>query len=279
MVDIWGRVDPDNGFNGDSLTNVYSSTKSITSIMMAMAQERGLLDYGDKIAKHWPEFGQAGKEDITIADLMRHEGGLASFPEPIEITDVQPENIKKNCAGAKIAKMTPSWPENGRRQYHACSRGWIANEIFRRVMPDNITLGEFLRTDLAGRLDADTHIGNTKTNYFPVRHIDGPVFGCFKKSLGLQSHMEIGITEFASLAMKLRGLVTKPDIEGMTDFTIFNKPEYRSSETSSAGGNCSARGLAKLAAMMANKVKTENLFNVYWGWFLVSASLQICGFH
>ena len=55
---------------------IFSSGKSVMSIAMAMQVDRGLLSYSDKVSKHWPEFGQKGKDNITVADVMRHEAGL-----------------------------------------------------------------------------------------------------------------------------------------------------------------------------------------------------------
>ena len=43
------------------------------------------MQYEDKISQHWPEFAQADKESVTLADLMRHESGLSNFSEPVEI--------------------------------------------------------------------------------------------------------------------------------------------------------------------------------------------------
>jgi len=255
VVDLVGRVDPDNGFNADSLINVFSSTKSLTAIMIAMAKDNGLLDYGDKISKHWPEFGEEGKEDITVADLMRHEAGLAHFPTAIELTDILPENLKKNAAGEKIAKMKPSWPENGKRQYHSLTRGWIANEIFRRVQGGQTTLGEFLDRELAKKLSADVNIGCTKDNYYPVKLMEGMVTASIRQTFGLVNAGEVNIFEAAKLMFAMRGLrdKSKPDLLGVKDALDFSMLDCRRSEMPSVNGNCSARGLAKVAAMMANK--------------------------
>ena len=56
---------------GDSLLNIFSSSKSITALAMASLVSDGLVRYEDKISHHWPDFGAAGKSDITLAELMR----------------------------------------------------------------------------------------------------------------------------------------------------------------------------------------------------------------
>ena len=65
---------------------------------------QGLFDYNDKIATYWPEFGQNGKENVTIAQVFRHESGLAWFTEPIPtVENAWTENIKSNKMGEFIA--------------------------------------------------------------------------------------------------------------------------------------------------------------------------------
>jgi len=259
VVDLWGTIDKNSGYDGDSLTNCFSNTKSLTAIMMAMAVDRGLLCYDDKIAKHWPEFGQAGKEDITIADLMRHECGLPVLNPPIQLEDIQTENIKQNAMGVRLEKHRPSWPDQGRREYHALTRGWIANEIFRRVDPDGRTLGQFLEAEIAMDLKAEVNIGCTKANYFPIHEISYArcALQAVRKSFGLRSWSELKFSEISEMRRAMVSLSSEPTIAGMKDMSLFNDIKMRRSETPSANGNCSARGLARVGAAMANKGELE----------------------
>ena len=68
VVDLWSERD---GFTGDSLVNIFSSSKSITAIAVASLVGAGLVSYDDRISLHWPEFGAHGKSDITLAQLLR----------------------------------------------------------------------------------------------------------------------------------------------------------------------------------------------------------------
>jgi len=47
VVDLWGSI-KDKEFTGDSITNVFSSTKSLAAIALASLVDRGLLKYSDK---------------------------------------------------------------------------------------------------------------------------------------------------------------------------------------------------------------------------------------
>ena len=79
VVDLWATAIDDTEFSADSLVNVFSSGKSLESIALAMLAERGLLDFDQRIDFYWPEFSAVYERDTTVADLMRHESGLASF--------------------------------------------------------------------------------------------------------------------------------------------------------------------------------------------------------
>ena len=188
MVDLWGSVS-DPGYTADTLTTVFSSTKSLTAIALASLVDQvsalihqqlnifvklikyltkvrylqiiftslcpqGLLSYGEKISRYWPEFAEHGKEEDTVADLMRHEAGLASLDTPVRVEDTWTENIKKNAIGSILEKEQCRYPEGQKREYHAITRGWVANEIFRRVDPAGRTIGEYLSEEVAGPLQA-----------------------------------------------------------------------------------------------------------------------------
>lgn len=272
VVDLWCSVD-DVNYTGDTLTNVFSSTKSLTAIAMAALQDQGLLSYDEKITKYWPEFGQNGKENVTVADLMRHESGLAQLNTPVSLENTLRENIKKNAIGAIIETDKQEFPADGKREYHAITRGWIANEIFRRVDKKNRTIGEFLSQEIAGPLDADIYVGVTDDklgNYVPVMEakITTIVKESLKKSFGMTSAVDMGFTELLTLINNFRKLqagVQKPALGQYKDHDmkklgpVFNIEVMRQGETSSANGNCSARGLAKIASAMANKGKFGNV--------------------
>jgi len=259
VVDLWGRLDKTNGFDGDSLTTVFSNTKTLTSIMMAIAVDKGWIKYEDKICKHWPEFGQNGKEEITIEDLLKHEAGLNWPNFPLEPKDFVTQNVKNNSVGDKIAGMKPSWPKNHKRHYHPLTRGWIENEIFRRVNPTGATLAEFLQKEIASVHGVDTYISCERKNYYPCRMLSTS----YILSHGLRNtlKLESGIVPSLGLLRIVRPITQaiseelhpSRQIKGMKDLLEFCEPHHRLGEHPGCGGNCSARGMAKLASIMSFK--------------------------
>jgi len=259
VVDLWG-FSSDKNFNGDTLTNIFSSTKSLTALSIAMLVDKGLISYSDKISKYWPEFAENGKDETTIADLMRHEAGLATFDCSVDPKSLQRENIKKNEIGSVIAKQKQSFPATGKRAYHAVTRGWIANEVFRRVHPTGATIGEHLKETVSDQLEARAFIGSEDKNYSPVVSMSKSFIlrqSLIPKSMGRA--IDPNFTELASMMNQFRKLLKEskdkpPALVGMDiSGKIWNTPMIRKGESPSANGNCSARGLAKVAAALANK--------------------------
>ena len=258
VVDLWCSTSTDNNYTGDSLTTVFSSTKSLTAIAMASLVDKGLIKYSDKIASHWPEFGQKDKGEITIADLMRHEAGLANFEAPFDVSSTLRENIKKDALGEIIAGQTCCYPEDQKREYHSLTRGWIANEIFRRAHPTGSTLGEYLQEEVARPLSADVFVGVPPVkfdDYAPVTDIKltSVLSGCLNPA---NTSVDTNLAELLGLLNMLRKYSKDTTrnreaflpIDGKKETAVgalFNLPVVRQGETSSANGNCSARGLAK----------------------------------
>ena len=161
VIDLWAHPIENSDFNADSLVPVFSSGKSLEALGLAHLVDIGLLDYDANISKYWPEFAAHEKENITVADLMRHEAGLVEFKHTFQHDELFTENIKRNSVGSVIENVKRRMSDNSlfHRQYHGATRGWIANELFRRVEPQGRTLGEYIRDDIAQPLEIDVNIG------------------------------------------------------------------------------------------------------------------------
>jgi CubicO group peptidase (beta-lactamase class C family) len=264
VVDLWASVEEGGDFTPDSLINVFSSGKSLTAIAMAWLAGKGLLNYSAKITDYWPEFGANGKEELTVAELMRHEAGLAAFNTSLDPQHLRTENIKQNKVGSIIEAHPQKFREGdgNRREYHAITRGWIANEVFRRIDPAGRTIGEFLREDISGPLQVDAVIGVKEDELKRLEKVS--VLGFWFQFLQsllpkfLGRRIEHNIFQIIAKIIRLipairRGTMRKapPPFKGMDQMGFFNEPEFAMGETPSANASCSARGLAKIAAMIS----------------------------
>ena len=264
VVDLWASVNHEPGFSPDSLVNVFSSGKSLEAIAIAWLVGKGLIRYDARIAEYWPEFSGGGKGELTVAELMRHEAGLAAFSRPLDPEDLLTENIKQNRVGRFIEDHVQVFRkgEHNRREYHAVTRGWVVNELFRRVDPAGRTIGEFLREDISQPLQVDAIIGVKQEElprvikvaplgfWFQLRQSFIPKF--------LKRRMEHNIFQILAKVIRLipgirNATVRKapPPFKGMKKIASFSEPRIAMGETPSANTNSNARGLAKIAAMMA----------------------------
>ena len=265
VVDLWVSSDND-GFSADSLVNVFSSGKSVESILMATLVDQELLDFADPVSAYWPEFVGEGKDTLTVADVMRHEAGLAQLEVSLSAPQLETLALKQNSVGRVLEAQSLRLPRAGSpREYHAVTRGWIANEIFRRIEPGRRTMGEFLREQISEPLGIDVYfdisadearrLSRVQPRGLMSQLLDSFVPGSQARKIGLTPFelLKRARRVLAAVSGDRRPVLAVPlkgiDTEGLR---VFDSPEYLQAQIPSAGAKCSARGLAKLAAAMAN---------------------------
>ncbi|MFD5427156.1 serine hydrolase [Streptomyces sp. NPDC127084] len=72
-ADQWIPMTPDTVFDLASLSKLF------TSVLAVQQLERGALDLGERVASYLPEFGEAGKQDITVRQLLTHTAGFRAW--------------------------------------------------------------------------------------------------------------------------------------------------------------------------------------------------------
>jgi CubicO group peptidase (beta-lactamase class C family) len=158
VVDLWGGYRDLEGrlpWEEDTLILVFSTTKGVASLALAVAHSRGLFDYDEKVATYWPEFAQNGKADITVRQLLAHQAGLCAIDEPLNIHNMGDVEF---VSGA-LARQKPAWEPGTRHGYHAISIGFYESELLRHVDPQGRTLGQYFRDEVAKPLDLEFYIG------------------------------------------------------------------------------------------------------------------------
>lgn len=284
VVDLWGapRDDktglPRHSYGPDGLQNVFSSTKTLTSLVVAILVDRGLLRYDQKVAEIWPEYAQNGKQDTTLAHVMRHEAGLSEFKDTLQVSDLTSERIKEGAVSEIIAGQKALHKPGEKRQYHAMTRGLIVNEIVRRVDPQGRTVGEVLRDDVAEPLGLmselvvglpaalDHRVAPVWREKYEKQFGEALLPACMGggRHPGIQKLGERGATATIAMLMPVARHLMKPSItvEDLGDTKagrrilrdvalLFNETAVRRAELPSANGHCSARALAKVAACIA----------------------------
>ncbi|UIX28806.1 serine hydrolase domain-containing protein [Streptomyces sp. GQFP] len=156
VVDLWGghldeaRTVP---WERDTLTNTWSTTKTMTALSALVLADRGELDLDAPVARYWPEFAANGKDDVRVRYLLGHTAGLPTWDEPMTLDDL----YDWPTATSRLAAQAPAWKPGVEGGYHAVTYGHLVGEVIRRVT--GRTPGVFFAEEIAGPLGADFHIG------------------------------------------------------------------------------------------------------------------------
>jgi CubicO group peptidase (beta-lactamase class C family) len=160
VVDLWGGETHAGPWRRDTITNVWSITKTMTALSALLLADRGELDFHAPVARYWPEFAAAGKAGVEVRHLMGHTAGLWTWTEPMTVADL----YDWEKATSLLAAQEPVWEPGSQSGYHALTHGYLIGEVVRRIT--GRTLGAFFREEIAEPLGADFHIG------LPAAHDD-----------------------------------------------------------------------------------------------------------
>ncbi len=116
-------------WTGDTLVNIWSATKGVTALEVAVLVDRGRLDYAAPVARYWPEFAENGKAAVTVSQLLSHQAGLPGFVDPTPVTDF----YNWETVTTRLARQAPMWTPGEKNAYHAMTYGFLAGELVRRA--------------------------------------------------------------------------------------------------------------------------------------------------
>jgi len=228
VIDLWaGSTEPGGApWQRNTLANVFSTTKGIAAICIAVLVDRGAVSYDDKVSTYWPEFASHGKGDITVAQMLSHQAGLAGFRDPTRIEEL----YDHDAMAARLAAQDPLWEPTTRSGYHAFTFGFLAGELVKRVTGK--TLGTILQEEIGKPHGIDFFIGVPDTEEPRV----APLFEA--------ENAEDPATALASDFQKL--IFSNPTV-GVADA---NNRAWRAAELPAANGHGTAAALATLYALL-----------------------------
>jgi CubicO group peptidase (beta-lactamase class C family) len=230
VVELWGGhadAAKTKAWRQDTLVNVWSVTKGVVALAMAMLVERGKLDYAAPVARGWPEFAAGGKERVTLDQLLSHQAGLNGLAVPMDEAGL----LAWDPYVAALAAMPPLWAPGSRVIYHALSYGHLAGELLRRV--DGRRIGRFIAEEIAGPLGADFFIGLPESAEPRVAEmIEGPNASAWVSYV---------------LASPFPHACMNPSLAA----TAPNQRAWRAAEVPGGNGQATAAGLAKIYGALA----------------------------
>lgn len=241
----------------DTIVNVFSTAKGITALCCAICADRGLLDYNEKVTKYWPEFGQKGKGNVTVAELLSHQAGVNGIRRPDAGPDgakFLPEDIYNwDKVTAQLAQQKPYWDPGTMNGYHVLTFGFLAGELVRRVTGQG--LGQFFRENVAEPLGVDFHIGLPESEDYRVLPIRiAPVAGAAVSADAGNAAKNSSLSEEKrELLEAQRTAFSNPNVLAEQDgVATCNTKSWRRAEVPAANGHSNAAAVARIYCCLAN---------------------------
>lgn len=230
VADLWGgysdeaRTKP---WHKDTITNVWSTTKTVTCLAALILIERGQLDAFAKVSKYWPEFAANGKQDIEVRHFLSHTSGVSGWEgliAPEDIYDVP-------AATSRLAAQAPWWEPGTASGYHAQNQGHLIGELVRRV--SGKSLRQFVAEEIAGPLGADFQIGAKESDWDRCAEIIPP------------PPLNIDFSKIPTDSPAFKTLTSPP-----ANAATANTPDWRKAELGALNGHGNARSVARMLSVI-----------------------------
>lgn len=240
MIDVWAGYADRHGvvpWTADTMSMSFSTTKGVASTVMHRLADRGELDYDARVAYYWPAFGVAGKQDVTVRQLMSHQAGLHDITRVLDSVD---DLLDHQLLEQRLAAASPDPAPGTRPGYHGFTYGWLLSGLARAITGTDMR--DLVQDELAQPLKTDgLHIGvddATAARVAPLVFAGwGPV-----RVLGTQGH-RLGWTR------RLRGAFYVQDFD-----ELLEDPTGRMllAQMPAVNGVFTARALATMYGALAN---------------------------
>ena len=251
LVDLWGGYTDKNcmeAWKENTLVNVYSTSKGMASLVVAMAVEAGLLDYDAPVAKYWPEL-KAGQNGLTVGQLLSHQGGLCGLETPLLVTDL----YDWEQMVSRLEAQEPLWKPGTLAGYHAITWGYLAGELVSRTLGTRLadiaaldkalTLGQLFADKVALPINADVYIGLPEKEMSRVANMISPKQARQVPGLKADNSASIELSYWYKLSLM------NPLIGPYRDVST---SDWQRAEIPAANGHANAKGIARVYAALAN---------------------------
>jgi CubicO group peptidase (beta-lactamase class C family) len=233
VVDLWGgwadevRTVP---WTENTITNVFSTTKTMTALAALALVDQGELDLDANVASYWPEFAASEKAGIKVRQLLSHTSGVSGWEQPITIEDV----YDWHKSTALLAAQAPWWEPGTASGYHMLNYGHLIGEVIRRITGQR--LGEYFAAHIAAPLGADFHIGLPASEFHRVANVVPPL-----------GNGSTGMPPLAPNSVAFKTWTNPPDVPPERSWT----EGWRRADIGAGNGHGNARSVARLQSAVA----------------------------
>lgn len=237
VLDVWAGPD----VARDGIQGVFSTTKGVSGVCMALLVERGALDLDAPVSRYWPEFAEGGKERVTVRQALSHQAGLVGVEPQVTLEQI----LDHDHLAARLAAAVPHWRPGAAHGYHALTIGVLMDQLVRRI--DGRPLPRFFDEEIAGPRGVDFFIATPEEQEPRVLEV-----------LPLEPTPEqaavLGESPMRQAVDSLAGMAFNAAVSDPFSPLPPNVRAVRAAGLPSIGGVGSARGLARLYASCISEV-------------------------
>lgn len=230
ILDVWGGIalaDIEQPWQRDTAVPVFSVTKGVAALCVLAQADQGKIDLDAPLARYWPEFGEHGKDRVTVREALAHRAGVPAFTGPVTIEEL----ADPTAMSARLANEPPAFEPGSAHLYHAITVGWITTELVRRATGQQV--GAWFRDHIANPMGLNIQIGRQPSDSSPLaQFVVPPEYDM--PPLDTESWM--------ARALSLNNLMV-PSFGGLA--AAMNDPRFQRVEMAGANGLADARSLAR----------------------------------
>jgi CubicO group peptidase (beta-lactamase class C family) len=233
VVDLWGGdadFEAGSAWQEDTIAHAYSVSKPLVATCALLLADRGELDLDAPVARYWPEYAQAGKEQTLVRHLLAHQTGILALREP------QPPGalLDWDRLTGLLAAAAPLWEPGTKHGEEAGFYGHLVGEVVRRV--DGRSVGRFFAEEIAEPWGLDFQIGLDSAEQARTARLVDPQ-GSWRQSVRGDPRRWVE----ASL----------DNPPGILDVDVVNSAAYRAAEIPAVNGHGTARAIARFYGGLA----------------------------
>jgi CubicO group peptidase (beta-lactamase class C family) len=237
IVDLYGGFRDarhEKPWTDDTIVLIWSATKGLGTACVLHVLQENKIDINERVVEFWPQFARAGKERITLAQLLSHQAGLCALDRGVDVLDY-------GAVIRALEEQKPLWPPGTAHGYHARTFGFLLDELVRRVAGKPLT--EYWREVFGEPLKLDLWIG------LPEKE-NSRVATMYAAKAGKPPEPKQFYLDLITLGTLARKTFTSP--YGLHAVSAMNNLSIRVQPIVSFGGIGSAAALAKFYSMLAN---------------------------
>ncbi|XP_071852769.1 beta-lactamase domain-containing protein 2-like [Apostichopus japonicus] len=260
VVDLWaGYADAEAKrlWREDTMTVIFSSSKGLAAITIAVLADRGLIDFKEPVAKYWPEFAQNDKEKITVEQLLEHEAGLHYTDEALSYKIIADHKEVDRI----LAENRPAFEPGSMHAYHGITIGPYIDALVRRVDPKKRTVGQFFAEEVSQPFGIDAYIGLPLDKFHRggrLTNVQATLLDFIMAILKSSFHRRAIMGNFIPDPSYEAGKAMMESSGDLVELGAFADPYKINIEVASANGIATAEALAKLFGILANGGKAGN---------------------